>query len=86
MCFIMIETFLKDDTIGFMAMFNFMFGLLMCTLNFSEHIGHQFAANHPYIFKNDIIKDKTGLNEDESNFQNSVWALKDAALKNVDPQ
>ena len=44
MCLIMIESFLIDDTIGFMAMFNFMFGLLMCTLTFGEHIGHKFAA------------------------------------------
>ena len=40
MTFVLVETFKKDDTVTFMPMFNIMFGLMMCTLNFSEHVGH----------------------------------------------
>jgi hypothetical protein len=81
----MVESFLKDDTIDFMAMFNFLFGLLMCTLTFGEHIGHKFAAKHPYIFRNDIVLDKTDLTEEEPDFQFRIWDLKDLALKEVNP-
>jgi len=80
-CLIMLEAFNKDDTIDFMAMFNFQFGLLMCTLTFAEHIGHKFAAKHPYIFRNEIVKNDTGLTEEEKEFQYKFWPLKDLALK-----
>ena len=85
MCLIMIESFLIDDTIGFMAIFNFMFGLLMCTLTFGEHIGHKFAAKYPYIFRNEIVKDTTGLTKEEADFQGFVLSLIDPALKELNP-
>jgi len=62
---ILIESFLNADTITFLAMFNLMFGLLMSTLTFAEHAGHQFAAEHPYLFKDEIATNQDGLTEHE---------------------
>ena len=50
MCLILYETFQRNDTVTFLAMFNVMFGLMMCTLTFSEHVGHKLAARYPYVF------------------------------------
>jgi len=61
---ILIETFLNDDTITFLAMFNIMFGLLMSTFTFAEHGGHKFAAKHPYLFKDEITEETIATNED----------------------
>ena len=54
MCLILYETFQRNDTVTFLAMFNVMFGLMMCTLTFSEHVGHKLAARYPYVFVDQI--------------------------------
>jgi len=64
MFLILTETFKKDFTISFLTMFNVMFGLLMSTLTFAEHGGHQFAAKHPYRFKAQITKETIATNQD----------------------
>lgn len=61
MCLILFETFQDDDTVTFIAMFNFMFGLLTSTLTFSEHVGHRFAAKHPYVFADEVAINAQGL-------------------------
>jgi hypothetical protein len=68
-----------------MAMFNVLFGLLMCTLTFAEHIGHRFAAKHPYFFTNELIKDDTGLTEDERYFQDCIKTIMEKALEKANP-
>jgi len=77
MSLILKETFKKDSTITSLTMFNVMFGLLMSTLTFAEHAGHQFAAKHPYRFKAQITKktittNKDGLTEHEKECQKYI--------------
>lgn len=67
MSLVLYETFDKDDTVTFLAMFNVMFGLMMSSLTFSEHIGHRFAAKYTYVFADEIYKNPLNpdLNEEE---------------------
>ena len=86
MSFVLIETFSKDDTVTFLAMFNVMFGLMMCTLNFSEHVGHRFAAKYSYVFKDEFASDIKGLTVDEKKLQVALRRSFELKLKNLDPQ
>ena len=69
-----------------MAMFNFSFGMLMCTLTFGQMIGNKFAAKYPYTYRNTIVEDKTGLNRDERIFQECIWGIKDKVIEKIDQE
>ena len=69
MTLVLVETFCKDDIVTFQPMFTVFYGLMMCSLNFSAHVGHRFAANYPYVFQNEFAIHTKGLNEDEKNLQ-----------------
>jgi len=86
MILILYETFANDDTITFLAMFNVMFGLLMSTLTFAEHAGHQFAAKHPYLYKAQIATNEDGLIEHEKECQISIREAVDKVIEQIDPQ
>ena len=59
----------------------------MCTLNFSEHVGHNFAAKYPYVFKDEFASDTKGLNEYERNvLQVALRKYVEFKLNHTDPQ
>lgn len=43
MMLILYESFSKDYTVSFLAMFNVGFGLIMCTITFAERVVQRFA-------------------------------------------
>jgi len=87
MCFILFETFMNYYTITFLAMFNLMFGLLMSTLTFAEHAGHQFAAKHPYFYEDEVATNQDGLTEHEKVCQGFIRREVIAkVIEQTDPQ
>jgi len=87
MILILTETFTNDDTITFLAMFNLMFGLLMSTLTFAEHAGHQFAAKYPYLYRDEIATNVDGLTEHEKKCQYYIRNYGVAkVIEQIDPQ
>ena len=73
--------------VTFQAMFNVMYGLMMCSLNFSEHVGHRLAARYPYVFRDEFAINTKGLNEYEKNeLQVALRESVGTKLKYTDPQ
>ena len=48
---ILLEFFIRDETITFIAMFNMAIGVLCSAWVFAKHSGYKFAAKYKYVFK-----------------------------------